>query len=188
MKIRYIKRMKSGGVCFIRSSNWLVNVGILNACIYIHVVWRSNIFFAYLQNRRKLNVRMAKWHGGMAVRVRSFRTLRFNRRLYLRCWFFAGACVYVCVYGVRLYSCAIPVNRSVETPLAIVSVHSAKRASLGKSLTVCMVRVCKGAPSDMASSFSFFRGEKKIPLRRGLRNAPCVFQQDTCTNTFRANM
>lgn len=62
-------------------------------------------------------------------------------------------CVCVCVCARYV----ILVNQSVETPLAIVSAHSAKRASLGKSPTVCM-RVCKSAPSDVASSvFSFLQ-------------------------------
>ncbi|KAL0128734.1 hypothetical protein PUN28_003839 [Cardiocondyla obscurior] len=45
----------------------------------IHVV-ATTLHNAHLQNRRKLTVRgEAKWRDGMAARVRSFRTLRFNR-------------------------------------------------------------------------------------------------------------
>ena len=64
---------------------------------------------------------------------------------------------------VCLCLCAIPVKQSVETALAIVSAHSTKRASLGKSPTVCMC-VCKSASSDMASSFFSFFNEEKVPL------------------------
>lgn len=117
----------------------------------------SNVFFAHLQNRRKLNVHTVKWHGGMVARIRSFRTFQpptVPSLLILHC----GVCV--CVF-VRY---AIPMNRSVETLLAIVSAHSAKRASLGKSwicMCVCMC-VRKNVPFDMASSvFSFFKEEEE---------------------------